>query len=107
MISTNNALVYYNIAAPQQDIRPQSPEQSDLMPPTSQCIQFTGTLSPPRFHPSGESCNATPVNEMTVHQTANWIRTFGRYHRWTQVEAYAQNFIHNGISGELLEDLTP
>jgi len=78
-----------------------------LMPPTSQCIQFTGTLSPPRFHPSGESFNATPVNEMTVHQTANWIRTFGRYHRWIQAEGYAQSFVNNGISGELLEDLTP
>jgi len=109
MISANNAFVYYNTAAPQQHIRPQSqsPEQSDLTSPTSQCIQFTGTLSPPRFHPSGESFNATPVNEMTVHQTANWIRTLGRYHGWTEVEAYAQSFLNNFISGVLLEDLTP
>jgi len=109
MISDNESFVYYNLAAPQQYIRPQaqSPEQNDLMPPKSQCIQFTGTLSPPRFHPSGESFNATPVAEMTVHQTANWIRTFGRYHRWNQVEAYVQSFVNNGISGVLLEDLTP
>jgi len=77
------------------------------MTPTFQSIQPTGTVSPPWCHLSGASFNATPVQEMTVHQTANWIRTFGHYHGWTQVEAYAQSFLNNSITGMLLEDLTP
>jgi len=104
MISTNNAVVYYNLAAPQH-IR--LPEQSYLMTPTSQSIGLTSILAPPCCHPSGASFNTTPVQAMTVHQTANWIRTFGRYHGWTQVESYAQSFLNNSITGVLLEDLTP
>jgi len=77
------------------------------MTPTSQSIQFTGNVSPPCCHPSGASFNATPVQEMTVLQTANWIKTFGRYHGWTEVESYVQSFLDNSISGVLLEDLTP
>jgi len=77
------------------------------MTPTFQSIQPTGIVSPPWCHLSGASYNATPVQEMTVHQTANWIRTFGHYHGWTQVEAYAQCFLNNSITGALLADLTP
>jgi len=109
MISTYNAIVCFNLTTPQTLIRPQSqsPEQSYLMTPTSQCIQLTGIVSPPYCHPSVASFNATPVQEMTVHQTADWIRTCGRYHGWTQAEAYAQSFLKNSINGVLLEDLTP
>jgi len=109
MISTNNAIVCFNLTTPQNLIQTQSKssELSYLKPPTSQCIQLTGIVSPPCCHPSVASFNATPVQEMTVHQTANWIRTFGRYHGWTQAEAYAQSFQSNSINGVLLEDLTP
>jgi len=109
MISTNNAIVYFNLTTPQQHIRPQSqlPEQSYLMTPTFQSIHPTGIVSPPWCHLAGASFNATPVREMTVPQTANWIRTLGHYHGWTQVEAYAQSFLNNSITGVLLEDLTP
>jgi len=108
MISTHNAFVYYNLKTPQRQIPLQSPSpvQSYLMTPTSQSIQFTGIVSPPCFHPSGASFNATPVQEMTVLQTANWIKTLGRYHGWTELELYVQSFLDNSISGELLEDLT-
>jgi len=109
MISTNNAIVFFNLSTPQNVIQTQSKslEQSILMKPTSQYIHLTGIVSPPCCHPSVASFNATPVQEMTVHQTANWIRTFGRYHGWTQAEAYAQSFQNNSINGVLLEDLTP
>jgi len=70
-------------------------------------MQVKGIVSPPCCHPSCATYNATPVQEMTVHQTANWIRTFGRYHGWVQVEAYAQSFLNNCITGVLLEYLTP
>jgi len=108
MISTNNGIVCFNLTTPQKLIRPQSqsPEQSYFMTPTSQYIQLTGIVSPPCCHPSVASFNATPVQEMTVHQTANWIRTIGRYHGWTEAEAYAQSFLNNSINGVLLEDLT-
>merc|ERR1719189_1251867 len=108
MLSTNNAIVYFNLTTPQPHIRPQSqsPEQSYLVTPTSQSMQVKGIVSPPCCHPSCATYNATPVQEMTVHQTANWIRTFGRYHGWTEAEAYAQSFQNNSINGVLLEDLT-
>jgi len=108
MISTNNAIVYFNLITPQRHIRPQSQasEQSYLMTPTSQSIHLTGMVCPPCCHPSSSSYNATPVQEMTAQQTANWIRTFGRYHGWAQVEAYAQSFLNNCITGVLLEYLT-
>jgi len=77
------------------------------MTPTSQSIQLTGMVCPPCCHPSRASYNATPVQKMTVQQTANWIRTFGRYHGWAQAEAYAQSFLNNCITGVLLEYLTP
>lgn len=107
-MSTNNAIVYFNLTTPQPHIRPQSrtPEQSYMVTPTSQSMQVTGIVSPPCCHPSCATYNATPVQEMTVHQTANWIRTFGRYHGWVQVEAYAQSFLNNCITGALLEYLT-
>lgn len=109
MISPSNAFVYYNLKTPQQHIRVQSPspEQSYLMTPTSQSLQLTGNVSPPWCHPSGAGFNATPVQEMTVLQTANWIKTFGRYYGWTQAESYSQSFLANSITGLLLEDLTP
>jgi len=109
MISTNNVIVYYNLNTPQRHIRVQSrlPEQSYLMTPTSQSIQLTGIVSPPCCHPSGASFNATPVQNMTALQTANWIKTFGRYHCWTQAESYAKSFLDNSITGVLMEDLTP
>jgi len=108
MISTSSTFVHCNITAPQQHIRPQSqsPELSHVMPPSSDPIQFTCPLSPSRFHPPGARCIATPVDEMTVHQTANWIRTMGGYYGWAQVEEYAESFIYNSISGVLLDNLT-
>jgi len=109
MISTNNAIVYFNLMTPQRHILPQSQssEQGYLMTPTLQSIQLSGMACPPCCHPSRATYNATPVQKMTVLQTANWIRTLGRYHGWAQVEAYAQSFLNNCITGELLEYLTP
>lgn len=70
-------------------------------------VPISQSLSPPCCHSSGAIFDVTPVDQMTVCQTANWIKTLGWYHGWTQVEAYAKRFMNNSITGELLQLLTP
>jgi len=106
MISPNYAVFYFNIHSPQQQNQ-QSVMQDYLMLPTSQWSNFKGTLLPPCYHSSGASFDVTPVDQMTIYQTANWIKTLGGYYGWTQAEAYAEKFINNSITGVLLQELTP
>jgi len=108
MISSNNDF-YFNIDVPQKHPQSQSQlsKQAHLVQPTPQSNKRKGSPSPPFYHSSGASFDVTPVDKMTVYQTANWIRTLGGYHGWTQVEEYAECFINNSISGGVLQELTP
>jgi len=108
MISPNNAQVDLNTSLPQQCHVPQtrSMEQTNIIN-ASQSTHHKSYLSPPCYH-SSEACFAvTPVELMTIDQTANWVKTLGRYHGWAQVELYAESFRNQGITGALLKELTP
>lgn len=86
----------------QPTIHPTAPrpvEQNNVMFPMLQS-------SPPFYHFSGASFSVTFVDQMTVDQTANWIRTLGWYNGWAEVEAYAERFRENSVSGMLLQKLT-
>lgn len=61
---------------------------------------------PPFFDSQSTTVNVCCVNQMTVDQTGNWIRTLGLYKRWKEAEAYAATFREQAITGKLLEDLT-
>jgi len=43
---------------------------------------------------------------MTVEQTAEWIRSLGRYYNWSLADFYAETFAENDILGHHLQMLT-
>jgi len=43
---------------------------------------------------------------MTVEQTAEWIRSLGRYYNWSLADFYAEKFAENDMKGYLLQMLT-
>jgi len=109
MISSNNAVGYFSANLSQQHhfTQSQSKEKTAFIPNCSQCVDGKRFLSPPSYHPSGASFAVTSVEQMTVDQTANWIKTFGRYHGWAQTELYAESFKNQSITGAVLKELTP
>jgi len=46
------------------------------------------------------------ADNLTVEQTAEWIRTLGRHNMWEEADAYGNNFAQNSIWGYLLQKLT-
>jgi len=108
MISPNNAYVYFNTPLPQQDnlTESESSEKTNLTN-VSQSGHGKSWVSPPCYHSSGASFAVTPVEQMTVDQTANWIITLGRYHGWAETELYAESFRNQSITGAILKELTP
>jgi len=108
MISPNNACGYFNTPLPQQDnlTQSESSEKTNLIN-VSQSGHGESWLSPPCYHSSGASFAVTPVEQMSVDQTASWIMTLGRYHGWAETELYAESFRNQSISGAILKELTP
>lgn len=58
-----------------------------------------GQVWPPVYHPLNRHVSVISANTMTVEQTAEWIRTLGRYEQWKEADDYADSFAQNHICG--------
>jgi len=65
-----------------------------------------GQVWPPVHNPPNSSATMIRAGNMTVEQTAEWVRTLGRNNMWEEADEYANNFAWNGITGYLLTKLT-
>merc|ERR550534_487230 len=65
-----------------------------------------GQVWPPVYHPPNSDVSMIRADNMTVEQTAEWVRTLGRYNAWEETDEYAENFKENNIWGVLLPKLT-
>merc|ERR550534_2011197 len=60
---------------------------------------------PAAHHPPNSPVPEIRADNMTIWQTAEWVRTLGRYHAWKEADAYADNFKANNICGYLLKKI--
>jgi len=65
-----------------------------------------GQVWPPVHHPPNSRISMTRADNMTVEQTAEWVRTLARYNSWAEADEYAKIFAESSISGFLLQKLT-
>jgi len=65
-----------------------------------------GQVWPPVHHPPNSLVSVIRADSMTIEQTAEWVRTLGRYNAWKEVDEYANNFKTNSVSGYQLQKLT-
>lgn len=109
MSSLNNGIVYSYISITQSDpeekARPVEQNHNTLAMVSTR--QDMVSVWPPMYHPSGVQPSITPVMNMTVEQTANWIWTLGGFYRWpdAHTDTYAKSFKWNNIHGALLKEL--
>jgi hypothetical protein len=78
--------------------------------PSPRCQQIPspslGHVWPPVHHPQNSMVSVIRADDMSVEQTAAWVRTLGRFNQWEEADEYAQNFARNNIWGYLLQKLT-
>jgi len=77
-----------------------SPSIQHMSPPS------LGHVWPPAHHPPNSFTSIVRADNMTVEQTAEWVRTLGRFNMWEEADEYANSFTINGIWGYLLQKLT-
>jgi len=66
-----------------------------------------GQAWPPAYQtPNNFFVSVVRADDMTVEQTASWIRTLGQCNAWEEADEYAQKFAVNNIWGYLLQKLT-
>jgi len=106
MILSNYVYIYTGVPQQYHETDVQSSECAASQVHASQPMDHKKFFSPPCYHSSGEKYAVTVAEEMTVDQTANWIKTFGKCHGWEQVDLYAKNFREQGITGVCLKELT-
>lgn len=92
-----------------------SPQFSSMCHPSNQNMSSTsgpkvagstGPVWPPAHHPPNSLVSVIRADNMTIEQTAEWVRTLGRYHSWKEVDEHANNFKTNNIRGCQLQRLT-
>merc|ERR550534_3596896 len=62
-----------------------------------QTVGNMGQVWPPVYHPPNSDVSMIRADNMTVEQTAEWVRTLGRYNAWEETDEYAENFKENNI----------
>lgn len=82
MNCSNNAFGLFNTSLSQLYHQPQAQDdpQNRSMFLVPQPYVSGSLLSPPCYHSPGAMFRVTPVEQMTIDQTANWIVTVGRYY---------------------------
>jgi len=59
----------------------------------------------PEHQPQNNMAWTVRADQMTVEQTASWIRTLGNFNGWQEADKYAWSFRQNDIWGWLLQKL--
>lgn len=107
----NNSI--YNIKQQSQEETKVQPQPHQLQPTEQGMVEYSivqppvpsNVICPPVVNISAQT-SICRVDQMTVEQTANWVRTFGTFQGWSEAEEYAQQFKKNSISGLSLFPLT-
>jgi len=81
-------------------------QQNMLSPNNSEVASGLGLVWPPVHHEPKSFVSVIRADNMTVNQTAEWVRTLGRHKYWEEADEYANNFAENNICGYLLPGLT-
>jgi len=80
--------------------------QNMLSPNHSEIASGVGLVWPPVHQHPKSFVSVIRADNMTVEQTAEWVRTLGRHKYWEEADEYANNFAQNNICGYLLQGLT-
>jgi len=80
--------------------------QSIASPKSSEVTGSSGWVCSQVYHQPTSFIPVIRADTMTVEQTAQWIRTFGRQNMWEEADEYGNTFVQNKISGYLLQKLT-
>jgi len=82
------------------------PNNQNMSSSSCEAAGGMGQVWPPVHHPPNSRISMIRADNMSVEQTAEWVRTLGRYKSWEEADEYAKSFLDNNIWGYLLQKLT-